>query len=160
MSEVMYRCREQINLEEDNSVWIIKRNFSFDDEMTKGNPNATLRKVLTSNTHEIPNKRVFMLRRSLYLRSTFIPTSKVPMQNNITITQQFQFPLSLLLSLFRNFHDSPSNTFWLYPPAEPQRVRIKLYWILFFTVPQKLLTRSDTFSMVGHPQGIEMHDET
>lgn len=88
MPEVMYRCRKQVNDEMVNSICLIKRKFNLADALTKKNLNFALLEILSSNKHEVPSRRVFMLQHSLYLNSTFIGTSKVPMQEDSTPTQQ------------------------------------------------------------------------
>lgn len=94
MPEVLYRCREHVNDEMLNNMCLIESKFNPADAMTKQNPNPALLNILYSHQHEIPCRQVFMLQHSLYRNSSFITTRKVPMQEDISPTQQLLRPSS------------------------------------------------------------------
>lgn len=83
LPEVMLRCRDHINDETVNSVCLIHTAYNPADAMTKKKPNSALVNTIKRIEHKVPVKRVFMLQHSLYRHSSFIPTSHVPMKEDI-----------------------------------------------------------------------------
>lgn len=69
--DVMYRCREKINDEIVNRIWLIESIFNPADAMTKKNWNPTLLHIIRTNQHVVPTKLVFMLQHRLYHQNVF-----------------------------------------------------------------------------------------
>lgn len=84
MPEIMYRCREMISDEIINRICLIESKQNPADAMIKKNPDASLFHVIKKNEHTVHVKRVFMLQHSLYRHESVIPTSSVPMTENLT----------------------------------------------------------------------------
>lgn len=83
LPEVMMRCREHISEETVNSVCLIDSKYNVADAMTKAKPNNALLTCIKHNHFCTPVKRVFMLQNSLFRHATFIPTTSVPMQDDL-----------------------------------------------------------------------------
>lgn len=115
LPEVMFRCRKYISLEIVSNDFLIDLRSNIADAITKKNPNTSLLQVLKSNSHVVPCKRVFMLQHSLYGHATFIPTSHVPMPEDLHLSQSHQKHHSSLSSraalpfpLLKSGHSSTS----------------------------------------------------
>ena len=81
--DIMARCRSYIHDGTIASVCLISGTCNPADAMTKRKPNGALQHILAHNSCQTPPRKVFMMQTNQYRNAPYIPTTSVPMPDDI-----------------------------------------------------------------------------
>ena len=81
--DIMARCRSYIHDGTIASVCLISGTCDPADAMTKRKPNGALQRIFAHNSCKTPTREVFMMQTNRYRNAPYIPTTSVPMPEDI-----------------------------------------------------------------------------